>query len=94
MDKLSERVKDHTPIDFDAAQVLETSLNEALDDIASTEKQTNKKGEQPLIMDRATLKRFKTDNAITPELGGRLKAHKADYPLREISMERSRGPRT
>ena len=36
-------------------------------------------------LDRTSLKRFKTDNTITPELGGRLKAHKTDYPLREMS---------
>ena len=59
----------------------------ALNDIANSpsDKQKTKKDDQPLTLDRTSLKRFKTDNAITPELGGRLKAHKTDYPLREIS---------
>ena len=85
---MRDRVIDHTPIDFDAALQREKAFkNAALDDIANSpsEKQKTKKDDQPLTLDRTSLKRFKTDNAITPELGGRLKAHKTNYPLREIS---------
>ena len=79
LDKLRDRVIDHTPIDFDAALQREKALNAALDDIANSpsEKQETKKDDQPLTLDRTSLKRFKMDNTITPELGGRLKAHQA-----------------
>ena len=82
LDKMCDRVLEQTPIDFDAALQLEKSLNAALDDIANStsDKQKSKKKEEPLTLDRTSLKRFKNDNAITPELGGRLKAHKTDYP--------------
>jgi hypothetical protein len=85
LDKLKDRITDHVPIDFDAALQLEKSLNSALREIADMEKRNPKKSDHPLDLDRTSLKRFQTDNAITPELGGRLKAHKPDYPLREIS---------
>ena len=36
LDKMRDRVLEHTPIDFDAALQLEKSLNAALDDIANS----------------------------------------------------------
>jgi hypothetical protein len=85
LDKLNDRVKDHVPIDFDAALHLEKSLNATIQNITNTDVKITKKNNHPLILDRSSLKRFKSDNAIMPELGGRMKAHKPGYPLREIS---------
>ena len=58
LDKLRDRVIDHTPIDFDAALQREKALNAALDNITNSpsEKQKTKKDDQPFPLDRTSLK--------------------------------------
>ena len=50
LDKLNDRVKDHVPIDFDAALHLEKSLNATIQNITNTDVKSAKKNNHSLIL--------------------------------------------
>jgi len=84
LEKLYNRNSNQIKIEQSPAEEHEKKLNAALTEIQNSPTKTHNTKDN-LILDRKHLSRFKTDSKVTPSLSGRLKAHKENYPLREIS---------